>query len=120
VVSKMTTRSFSDFADVLMEMVLLALRPPDRSGVGARGVPGAFADPLSAQAQSPSRPSGADKQQEPAENEGGIRPGHRRAKRRRPSDGYDGPRDNRANGRARRHLPRNSLVFDRPRVAERS
>jgi hypothetical protein len=47
--------------------------------------------PLSAQAQTPSRPSGADKQKEPAENEGGIRPG------------LNGPRDNRANGAARRH-----------------
>ena len=52
VVSKMTTRSFSDFADVLMEMVLLALRPP--LGLGALGFlvlceppecPGASAQP---------------------------------------------------------------------------
>ena len=31
--------------------------------------------PLSAQARTPSRPSGDDKQQEPAENEGGAGPG---------------------------------------------
>ncbi len=51
VVSKMTTRSLSDFADVLMEMVLLALRP---LGPGALGFlviceppecPGASAQP---------------------------------------------------------------------------
>ena len=39
--------------------------------VGVRG----FDDPLSAQAQTPSRPSGADKEQEPAENEGSAGPG---------------------------------------------
>ena len=35
----------------------------------------AYARPLSAQAQMPSRPSGGDKEQEPAKNEGSIGPG---------------------------------------------
>ena len=48
-------------------------------------------NPLSAQAQAPSRPSGADKQQEPAENEGSSRPG------------LTGPRSDRADVVARRH-----------------
>ena len=44
---------------------------------------GGFSGPLSAEAQTPSRPSGGAKQQEPAENEGGAGrgvhslPGHR-------------------------------------------
>src|SRR5580700_6315568 len=96
VVSKMTTRSFSDFvgadlADsdlagsdlpgVVMTLGPSRLRPP-LLGQGARGFRG-FGHPLSAQAQTPSRPSGGAKQQEPAENEGGAGrglqglPGHR-------------------------------------------
>jgi len=43
--------------------------------LGARGVFLAYARPLSAQAQMPGRPSGADKKQEPAKNEGSIGPG---------------------------------------------
>ena len=64
---------------------------------GRSGVPGDLANPLSAQAQAPSRPSGADKQQEPAENEGSIRPG------------LNGPRSDRANETARQHCPKSSL-----------
>src|SRR5271167_3313806 len=61
--------------------------PPPRAGEGRVGVAlvgsGGFNGPLSAQAQTPSRPSGGAKQQEPAENEGstgrGLHglPGHR-------------------------------------------
>ena len=43
--------------------------------LGARGFRGSI-QPLSAQAQTPSRPSGGDKEQEPAENEGGAGGGH--------------------------------------------
>src|SRR5262249_4608105 len=75
VVSKMTTRSCSDFAGVLM------MGCPSR---GLRPLLLAWALlgflvvlPLSAQAQTPSRPSGDGKQQEPAENEGGAGPGLR-------------------------------------------
>src|SRR6476620_10390921 len=96
VVSKMTTRSFSDFAGVLMEMVLLALRLLPPGGLALWGS-WCLTNPLSAQAQAPSRPSGADKQQEPAENQGSIRPG------------LNGPRSERANHMARRHCPQYSL-----------
>ena len=41
---------------------------------GRSGFPG-LSLPLSAQAQTPSRPSGGDKEQKPAKNEGGARPG---------------------------------------------
>ena len=44
--------------------------------MGARGFRG-FGRPLSAQAQTPSRPSGDAKEQEPAENEGSAGPGLR-------------------------------------------
>jgi hypothetical protein len=54
------------------------------------GVPG-YRRPLSAQARAPGRPSGADKQKEPTENQGGIRPG------------LNGPRNDRAMNAARRH-----------------
>src|SRR4029079_9468893 len=92
VVSKMTTRSFSDFADVLMELVLLAWRLP--LGFQALWGSGYLSNPLSAQAQAPSRPSGADKQQEPAENEGSIRPS------------LNGSRSGRADEAARQHCPK--------------
>src|SRR4029077_16960760 len=91
VVSKMTTRSFAEFAGAdltgsgLTGGVMIQgpsrLRPP-LSGQGARGFRG-FGPPLSAQAPTPRRPSGGAKQQEPAENEGstgrGLHglPGHR-------------------------------------------
>src|SRR6187399_1222806 len=68
VVSNMMTRSFSDLFAVVMAEFLLG-----RCAVymSAEGVPGVLAQPLSAQAQSPRRPSGADKKQEPAKKEGG-------------------------------------------------
>jgi len=72
--------------------------PPGKEGLnwvglilGRSGVPGCGTNPLSAQAQAPSRPSGAGKQQEPAENEGGRGPGLR------------SPPDHRASLVARRH-----------------
>src|SRR5258708_27519235 len=67
VVSKMKTRSCSNFADALMMALVLLVFAPSLSG--ARWVP-CLRSPLSAQAQTPGRPSGDDKQQEPAENEG--------------------------------------------------
>src|SRR5439155_16749846 len=91
-----TTRSFSDLTDEFMEMVLLALRLLPQ-GVLALWGSWCLSNPLSAQAQAPSRPSGADKQQEPAENQGSIRPG------------LKGPRSDRANQMARRHCPKSSL-----------
>src|SRR6266404_5493126 len=84
VVSKMTTRSFSD--GVLMEFDPSLVVPVQ----GARGV--RLEDPLSAQARAPDRPSGADKEKEAAENEGDIGP----ARCGRPSD--------RAMMAARRHV----------------
>jgi hypothetical protein len=70
VVSKMTTRSFSDeeAGDWLMKQVLL-----DCAAAGAQWVRPSI-DPLSAQAQMPSRPSGAGKEKERAQNEGGSGP----------------------------------------------
>jgi len=53
-------------------------------------------NPLSAQAQTPSRPSGAGKQKERAQNEGGRRQAIRR--------GRNGRLFDRANGLARRHV----------------
>ena len=41
---------------------------------GRAGFPG-LSLPLSAQARTPSRPSGGDKEQKPAQNEGGAQPG---------------------------------------------
>ena len=71
VVSKMTTRSFSDLVWRGHGNGPSRLLRPSAGALGFL----VLGDPLSAQAQTPSRPSGADKQQEPAENEGGIRPG---------------------------------------------
>src|SRR5205807_102868 len=71
VVSKMTTRSFSDWV-VVMNSILL--RCAQRRGcltnaliMSARG----FDEPLSAQAHAPNRPSGADKKE--VQNEGSGR-----------------------------------------------
>src|SRR6516164_7178037 len=82
VVSKMMTRSCSEPL-WLMEMVLLVGRA---ARVGRCGVCFAYRGPPSAQARTPSRPSGADKEQEATENEGenGCRPGSGRCGR--PSD----------------------------------
>src|SRR3979411_828059 len=66
VVSKMTTRSCSDFAGVVMIGISFSWFAP--SSLGARGF--LAQAPLSAKDQTPSRPSGDGKQQEPAENEG--------------------------------------------------
>ena len=65
VVSKMMTRSFSDLAGVVMGNSFGQVRPAD----GAHEVSGDRSHPLSAQAQAPRRPSGADKQK-PAKKEG--------------------------------------------------
>src|SRR5437870_4361457 len=73
VVSKMTTRSFSDLGWVVMGRVLLVACALI---AGARGFLGSV-EPLSAQARTPARPSGDAKEQEPAENEGGAGPGLR-------------------------------------------
>jgi hypothetical protein len=62
----MMTRSFSDLLAVVIAKFLLGVRRLE----GAEGS-GDLAQPLSAQAQTPSRPSGADKKQEPAETPGG-------------------------------------------------
>src|SRR6185437_8991462 len=67
VVSKMTTRSLSDWVGVVMERFLLSGK---RAAMGALGVRSAH--PLSAQAQMPVRPSGAGKQKERPKNEGGT------------------------------------------------
>src|SRR6201982_944356 len=65
--SKMKTRSCSDFTGALiMALVLLSFAPSTRARAGFRDL----RSPLSAKAQTPGRPSGDDKQQEPAENEG--------------------------------------------------
>ncbi len=102
VVSKMTTRSLSDlggsvrvgsdgagldWAGVVMTGVPLACARPTSASAEGMGVGRSWGpwlgQPLSAQAQTPSRPSGATKKQEPTENEGGAggghfgRPGHR-------------------------------------------
>ena len=69
VVSKMTTRSCSDCAGVVMTGPFV-LAP----SLGRSWVPW-FRRPLSAQAQAPSRPSGDAKEQEPAENQGSAGPG---------------------------------------------
>src|SRR5215469_13067181 len=66
VVSKMTTRSLSDWVGVVMDEFLLFGHAP----AGALGVRSAH--PLSAQAQMPVRPSGAGKQKERPKNEGGT------------------------------------------------
>jgi hypothetical protein len=68
VVSKITTRSFSDVVGVVMALFL----PVECAAQGAMGF---VLQPLSAQAQTPSRPSGAGKQKERAQNEGGRRRG---------------------------------------------
>src|SRR6185503_7466757 len=66
VVSKMTTRSLSDWVGVVMErFLLLGMRREGALGVRS-------AHPLSAQAQMPVRPSGAGKQKERPKNEGGT------------------------------------------------
>ena len=70
VVSKMTTRSFSDGAGVVMEWVLLVVRARLKALVRRSSGSVVPVNPLSAQAHRPSRPSGADKEQEPAANEG--------------------------------------------------
>src|SRR5512132_2439842 len=65
VVSKMMTRSCSDFAGAVMMLdPSRRLRPSPGALGSVRSVP------LSAQAQTPGRRSGDDKEQEPAENEG--------------------------------------------------
>src|SRR5262249_22821630 len=65
VVSKMTTRSFSDGVDGLdIDLVLLARARVWGAHLGQSWV--RFAHPLSAQAHAPVRPSGDAKEQEPA------------------------------------------------------
>src|SRR5262249_19119326 len=59
--------------------------------------------PLSAQARAPSRPSGAAKQKEPAENEGGSRPGIGERSDAVLWTATVGPRSDRADIVARRH-----------------
>ena len=66
VVSKMRTRSFSEFAAV---GILGVLGGRCRPHVGRRR--GSLRFPLSARAQTPSRPSGDHKEQQPANNESG-------------------------------------------------
>ena len=67
VVSKMTTRSFSD----LFTVVISKIPCQWCAAVGALKGSGDLAQPLSAQAQTPRRPSGADKKQKPAKKPGG-------------------------------------------------
>src|SRR5258708_1152293 len=101
VVSKMKTRSCSDFADALMmALVLLSFAPSTRALAGFR----ALRSPLSAQAQTPGRPSGDDKQQEPAENEGAAGTGR-------------SPPGDRADIAARRHYIRPRRARPRNRIA---
>ena len=68
----MTTRSLSDWVGAVMEKFLLFANAPERR-LCAHGALLGFgsAHPLSAQAQSPGRPSGAGKQKEGPKNEGG-------------------------------------------------
>src|SRR6516162_7920738 len=87
VVSKMRTWSASAFGAVLalaglvlagfmasvLGEVLVSCARPDVLGVLRRSCALlGLGDPLSAKAQRPDRPSGGDKEQEPAENEGGA------------------------------------------------
>src|SRR5215471_18897844 len=92
VVSKMTTRSLSDWVLETMEMILLV-----KCAAWALYGVALSADPPSAQARMPSRPSGADKEKERAQNEGG----HGTDVSRRPLD--------RANIWAHRHGLRTTL-----------
>ncbi len=95
VVSKMTTRSLSDFAGVVMgSSPSSRIRP---SGALWGPVP---PHPLSAQAQMPSRPSGADKKQT-AENQGGNGHGSRSGHGSRGRHGPCGPPVERAKIKAR-------------------
>jgi hypothetical protein len=91
VVSNMTTRSFSEGAGAVMAKVLLVVRALAlalmRRSLGSV-VP---VNPLSAQAQMPSRRSGADKEQEPAAIEGSA------------GQGLVGPPVGRADIASRRH-----------------
>ncbi len=86
VVSKMTTRSFSDWVGVVM-----AVHPSDRMRRFGRSKGFIRSIPRVPRRETPSRPSGADKQKERAQNEGG-----RGAGLRRPLD--------RADGLPRRHV----------------
>src|SRR3979490_1418652 len=65
VVSNMTTRSLSDLVTVVMERFLWSDAP-----FGALGFQ-CFVDPLRSQAHAPRRLSGADKKQQPANEQGG-------------------------------------------------
>jgi hypothetical protein len=98
VVSKMTTRSFSDgFCAVMERSFFLAFR------ASLDGRPGVlqFDRPLSAQAHAPGRPSGAGKKKQTAKNEGGIGPGR------------VGPPVQRASIEARGHAKKpSSLAFE--------
>src|SRR5580692_6003658 len=79
------------------------LHPPLR--VRALGGSVLLNRPLSAQAQTPSRPSGGAKEQEPAENEGSTGPGR------------TGPPGHRAEKvAARRHLPNALVTAPRSRI----
>jgi hypothetical protein len=95
----MTTRSLSDWVGVVMGLFL----PVERAIAALYGVliPSL---PPSAQAQMPSRPSGADKEKQRAQNEGGN------------GFGLAGRPFDRADGLPRRHCHLNPR-FD-PRVAE--
>src|ERR1700755_2458384 len=73
VVSKMMTRSFSDLLAVVIAKIPFGWCAVSR---GAEGICH-LAQPLSAQAQTPSRPSGADKKQQPEKPGGQARSGNR-------------------------------------------
>src|SRR5581483_4113103 len=73
VVSKMMTRSFSDLVAVVIAKFLLDGAPSAQGRWGFCRL----AQPLSAQAQAPSRPSGADKKQQPEKPGGQARSGNR-------------------------------------------
>jgi hypothetical protein len=74
VVSKMMTRSFSDLLAVVIAKIPYSVMR--RLIGGAEGFC-RLTQPLSAQAQTPSRPSGADKKQQPEKPGGQGRSGHR-------------------------------------------
>ena len=57
------------------QVLLVCARSLKLRGWALVGFSLAYARPLSAQAQTPSRPSGGDKEQEPAKNEGSAGPG---------------------------------------------
>src|SRR3974390_742444 len=101
VVSKMTTRSFADWVSLLIAKFLLSHAPLKGRSMGfLRRVPRA------PRHHTPRRPSGADKERERAQNEGGLGAGGAR----RPYD--------RAGDLARRHGLSKTLVTSTVRVVE--